>query len=43
MAVREEGFNPSAQGEGETKVLENVDDAADINVIEEALDIKEDD
>jgi len=39
--IREEGANPITQGVGEAKEGENVDQAADMEVVEESLDIKQ--
>ena len=38
--VRKERSKPGAEGRGETKVKKYMDDAININVIEEALNVK---
>ena len=38
--IREERFDPCAKQGGEAKVLKNVDNTSDVDVVEETLDVK---
>lgn len=41
MAVGKERTEPRAEGKGEAKVMKDMDDVINIDVIEEALNVKE--